>query len=89
MLSHKTKNKFKKDLQKMLSQGKNYTKFRTVFELLLNQQSLDDKYEDHPLVGNWKNRRELHIEPDWLLIYKIEDDVLILERTGSHADLFK
>lgn len=89
MLSHKTKTKFKKDLQKVLAQGKSYKKFRVIFELLLNQQPLDDKHEDHPLIGNWKNRRELHIEPDWLLIYKIEDDVLILERTGSHADLFK
>ncbi len=73
----------------MLAQGKSYAKFRVVFELLLNQQPLEAKYEDHPLIGNWKNRRELHIEPDWLLIYKIEDDVLILERTGSHTDLFK
>lgn len=89
MLNHKASSKFKKDLQKVISQGKDYAKFRVVFELLLNQQPLEAKYEDHPLVGNWKGRRELHIESDWLLIYKIEDDVLILERTGSHSELFK
>lgn len=89
MLNHKASSKFKKDLQKVIAQGKNYAKFRVVFELLLNQQPLEAKYEDHPLVGNWKSRRELHIEPDWLLIYKIENDVLILERTGSHSELFK
>lgn len=89
MLSHKASNKFKKDLQKVIAQGKNYAKFRIVLELLLNKQPLEAKYEDHPLVGNWKSRREFHIESDWLLIYKIEDDVLILERTGSHSELFK
>ena len=89
MLSHKTKTKFKKDLQRLIAQGKKYAKFRVVFELLLNQQPLETKYEDHFLIGNWKGRRELHIEPDWLLIYKIEDDMLILERTGSHSELFK
>jgi len=73
----------------VIAQGKKYAKFRVVFELLLNQQPLETKYEDHFLIGNWKGRRELHIEPDWLLIYKIEDDMLILERTGSHSELFK
>ncbi|MDY3707167.1 MAG: type II toxin-antitoxin system YafQ family toxin, partial [Treponema berlinense] len=50
-----------------------------------------EKYHDHELEGNWKNHRECHIKPDWLLIYQIKDDVLILElsRTGTHADLFK
>jgi len=89
MLNHKASNKFKKDLQRVIAQGKKYAKFRVVFELLLNQQPLETKYEDHFLIGNWKGRRELHIEPDWLLIYKIEDDMLILERTGSHSELFK
>ena len=89
MLSHKAKSRFKKDLHKMIAQGKDYAKFRVILQLLLEQQPLDSKYEDHLLVGNWKGRRELHIEPDWLLIYKIEDDILILERTGSHTELFK
>lgn len=88
MLSHRATTRFKKDLQKTISQGKDYGKFRTVLQLLLNQMSLDPKYEDHPLVGNFVGFRELHIRPDWLLIYKIDGEVLILERTGSHSELF-
>jgi len=89
MLNLKITNRFKKDLQKMTGQGKIYEKLRTIIEILLNQQPLDSKHSDHPLVGNWKGRRELHVEADWLLIYKIEDDVLILERTGTHSHLLK
>lgn len=89
MLNQITSNKFKKDLKKMISQGKKYEKFREVLKLLLNQQPIKDKYRDHPLTGNWNSRRELHIEPDWLLIYKIEDNTLFLERTGTHTTLFK
>jgi len=88
MLNQITSNKFKKDLKKMIAQGKKYTKFKAVLELLLNQQPLKDNHRPHPLTGNWNNRVELHIEPDWLLIYKIENDTLFLERTGTHADLF-
>jgi len=88
MLSLKTSTRFKKDLQKLLAQGKNYEKFRSILETILNQQPIDPKYLDHPLIGNWKGRRELHIEPDWLLIYKIDDDILILERTGTLRHLF-
>ncbi len=51
-------------------------------------KGLDLKYKDHKLDGNWKNRRECHIEPDWLLIYKIEGELIVFERTGSHSDLF-
>lgn len=47
------------------------------------------EYQDHPLAGNWKDFRDCHIEPDWLLIYKFETDSLILARTGSHSELFK
>ena len=89
MLNLKITNRFKKDLQKMIDHGKSYAKLRAIIEILLNQQPLDSKYSDHPLVGNWKGRRDLHVEADWLLIYKIEDDVLILERTGTHSHLFK
>ncbi len=89
MLNLKITNRFKKDLQKMTDKGKIYEKLRAIIEMLLNQQPLDSKYSDHLLVGNWKGRRELHVEADWLLIYKIEDDVLILERTGTHSHLFK
>jgi len=53
------------------------------------QEKLDEKHRDHKLIGNFKDRRECHIEPDWLVIYKIEGDKIIFETTGSHSDLFK
>lgn len=58
---------------------------------LANGNPLPDKNSDHPLTGNWVGHRECHILPDWLLIYRIEDDVLVLTlaRTGSHSDLFE
>ncbi len=89
MLNLQLSNRCKKDLHKMLAAGKSYDKFRAVIELLLASQTPDPRLFDHPLTGNWKGRRELHIEPDWLLIYKIDGDTLILERTGTHAHLFK
>ena len=64
--------------------------FAEAVEKLANDQPLEERYCDHALEGNWKGHRELHIRPDWLLIYQIKDDVLILElsRTGTHSDLF-
>jgi len=56
---------------------------------LINEEKLPRKYLDHGLVGSYVKRRECHIEPDWLLIYKLETEDIIFERTGSHSDLFK
>ena len=77
-------------IQKRYKTCKKTTLQKLVFSLA-NALPLDEKYHDHELEGNWKNHRECHIKPDWLLIYQIKDDVLILElsRTGTHADLFK
>ncbi len=72
----------------MLSRGKDESKFFFVLEFLLKSQSLPDQYKDHKLIGNYTGRRECHIEPDWLLIYKLEDCCIVLERMGTHADLF-
>ena len=59
-------------------------------QLLLNEEKLPPKNRDHSLTGNYTDRRECHIEPDWLLIYKLDsDDTIIFERTGTHSDLFK
>ena len=63
-------------------------KLRQVLLLLLNGEPLPERYKDHPLRGNWNGYRDLHIEPDWLLIYRIFGDELHLARTGSHSDLF-
>ena len=80
---------FKKDFKKIQSQGKNISQLEIVIETLLKKQALESKYRDHKLVGKWKNHRDCHIEPDWLLIYHLTEDALYLERTGSHAELFK
>ncbi len=82
-------NSFKKDYKRMLSRGKDVKKLDTVLGILIGGMNLQAKHRDHKLIGNFKSRRECHIEPDWLLIYKIEKNVLILERTGSHSDLFE
>ncbi|MBZ0203089.1 MAG: type II toxin-antitoxin system YafQ family toxin [Ignavibacteria bacterium] len=85
----KRTNVFKKDYKKMISRGKNIAKLDNVILELATEQALDSKYKGHKLIGNFKARRECHIEPDWLLIYRKEKYELILERTGSHSDLFE
>lgn len=85
--------KFKKQYKKLSKQGKNLTKLYDVIDLLANKNSLDVKYKDHELINDkaYKDCRECHIEPDWLLIYKYQDEnlLLLLFETGSHSDLFK
>ena len=80
---------FKKDYKRIKKQKKNLSKLRVVIEKLVEGQLLEPKYRDHQLSGNWQGHRDCHIEPDLMLIYKITDDYLYLERTGSHSDLFK
>ena len=80
---------FKKDFKRIQNQGKNITQLEIVIETLLKKQLLGPKYRDHKLVGKWKNHRDCHIEPDWLLIYRLTEEALFLERTGSHVELFK
>lgn len=83
---------FKKQLKKIIKQGKNIDKLLKVVEILSKGENLDAKYKDHILIDNkyYKNCRECHIEPDWLLVYKYNDDELILYlvETGSHSELF-
>lgn len=88
MLKLKYNNKFKKDLNICKKQGKNLNKLSPIVEKIRNGDNLI-KYKDHSLSGNWKEKRELHIEPDWLLIYYIENNTLYLVATGSHSYLFK
>ena len=80
---------FKKDFKRVSKQGKDLKKLEIIIETLLNKKPLDKKFKDHSLAGKWKNHRDCHIEPDWLLIYQLTSNSLILERTGSHSDLFK
>ena len=81
---------FKKDYKLAKRQNKNLTLLKSIVALLADGQPLPEKYRDHPLAGNWKGYRECHILPDWLLIYKLDEDILILTmaRTGSHSELF-
>ena len=90
MLTLKTTTKFRKDYKRMKKQGKNMSLLEEVIDTLLAEKVLDAKYHDHPLAGNYVGFRECHIQPDWLLIYAIDNGLLILtaSRTGSHCDLF-
>ncbi len=85
-------NNFKKQYKKIEKQGKDLRKLYDVIEKLANQEELDLKYKDHFLIDNkyFKNCRECHIEPDWLLVYKYVDKklILLLFATGSHSELF-
>ena len=81
--------RFKKDYKRIKKQNKDLAKLKAVIESLVAGQPLEAKCRDHPLFGNWEGHRDCHIEPDWLLIYRIAADDLYLERTGSHSELFK
>lgn len=84
----KNSTQFKKDVKLMKKRGKNLNLLKIVMNDLINNISLDSKYKDHPLIGNYQGRRECHLEPDWLLIYKESLLEIVFERTGSHSDLF-
>ena len=81
---------FKKDRKLMVKQGKEISKLTKVMDSLINEKPLLPKHEDHPLQGNYKGKRECHVEPDWLLIYCIEKSTneISFNRTGSHSDLY-
>lgn len=81
---------FKRDVKLLQKRGKDMAKLKTLLDLLLQMEPLPAAYLDHPLKGGLRGFRDSHIEPDWLLIYKIIDDQIIrLERTGRHADVFE
>jgi mRNA interferase YafQ len=80
---------FKKDVKKVEKRGKDLRKLRAVLDLLIDAKPLPDSLLDHALQGEFKGSRDLHIEPDWLLIYTLDQNHLRLERTGTHSDLFR
>lgn len=84
-----TTNRFEKEVELAKRWGKDTRKSRAVIELLVHRRSWPRELNDHPLRGEFKGYRDLHIEPDWLLIYKADDKDLWLARTGSHADFFR
>ncbi|EHQ90956.1 type II toxin-antitoxin system YafQ family toxin [Desulfosporosinus youngiae] len=82
--------RFKKDLKTIIKRGYNIQLLQGVVSLLAAGIPLPEKNKDHMLTGDWTGHRECHITPDWLLIYRVDNDVLVLTltRTGTHSDLF-
>ena len=79
---------FKRDLKKIAKRSKNLEKLYLIVEKLAKGQKLPAHNKAHKLIGNYADKSECHIEPNWLLVYEITDDLVILYRTGTHADLF-
>ena len=88
MLKLTVSSQYKRDHKTILKRGWNVGSLKTVLDVLLNEEKLDRKYHDHEHSGNYVGYRECHIESDWLLIYRIANGQLKLQRTGSHSDLF-
>ena len=82
-------NQFQKDLKMMKKRGEDLKKIKTIIKELVYKETLESRHRDHKLVGNYHGRRECHIDPDWLLVYKSSSSEIIFERIGSRSDLFK
>ena len=88
MLTPVVSGRFKKDVKRAEKRGKDMGKLKTALSLLIEEKPLPVVYRDHPLKGDWKGFRDLHLEPDWLLLYRVAGDEIQLARTGTHSDLF-
>jgi mRNA interferase YafQ len=73
----------------MGKRGKEFAEFKGIIRKIAEGETLEAKYRDHVLAGQYKGTRECHIEPDWLLVYELTESELVLVRTGTHSDLFK
>ncbi|OGT41847.1 MAG: hypothetical protein A3F42_03345 [Gammaproteobacteria bacterium RIFCSPHIGHO2_12_FULL_37_34] len=91
MLKVEYTTQFKRDLKLAKKRKKDMAALQQIMKKIEHEENLSPKLKDHPLTGNWKAHRELHVEPDWLLIYKLilEEKVVVFVRTGTHSDLFK
>ncbi len=89
MLNLDFTNQFKRDLKLAKKRGKDTKKLDMIIDSLLKEKPLEAKHRDHTLTGDYRDHRECHIEPDWLLIYLKRKTSIILVRTGTHADLFE
>ena len=85
----KTTTRFEKDYKKALKSGRDLARLKRVMTWIASEQELPAELRDHKLVGNYQGRRECHLAGDWLLIYKLEGDTVIFERTGSHSELLR
>lgn len=89
MLSLSYRNVFKKDLKKAEMRGKDMQKLLDIIEAIRKKEPLDPKHRNHKLKGKYVGLWECHIEPDWLFVYEIIDNILFCHRTETHSDLFK
>lgn len=90
MLQANFTNKFKKDVKRIKKRNKDISKLNALIQMILSETELPREYKDHPLRGDQNGNRDAHIEPDWLLIYHIDEDnqEAVFVRTGTHSDLF-
>jgi mRNA interferase YafQ len=79
---------FKRDLKRVIKRGKVLTKLDLIVQTLISGKAINVKHKAHKLQGSYKGMLECHIEPDWLLVYEIDDVSITLYRTGTHSDLF-
>ena len=90
MYTIRTSAKFRRDIKRCQKRGRNMDRFKQINIQLTSGKSLSVKHKDHFLTGNWKGHRECHIQPDWLLIYRVHEVKKEIEyvRIGTHSDLF-
>ncbi len=89
MLKLRTTTQFEKDYKKSRRSGRDMSRLKKVMTWIAGEKPLPAALRDHKLIGNYQGRRECHLAGDWLLIYKIDADTVIFERTGSHSELLK
>lgn len=88
MLETLRSNRFKRDIKRLKKRGKDLTKLATLLMILIHEQPLPASYREHPLKGEWLGLRDVHIEPDWVVIYGVFGRELHLVATGTHSDIF-
>jgi mRNA interferase YafQ len=91
MLARAYTRQFERDLKRLRRGGYDLPQLKTVMASLISREPLESRFKNHKLTGNWQGRRECHIRPNWLLMYKVdpEANLIIFERTGSYSDLFR
>lgn len=89
MLELTTSSRFRRELKKVLRDGRDKAKLASITDALIAGRPLPQAICDHALSGEWRGYRDCHIEPDWVLIYRKSKTAIHLERTGSHSDLFR
>jgi mRNA interferase YafQ len=89
MLKLRTTTRFEKDYKKALKSGRDMARLKRTIGWIVNEEPLPPELRDHKLLGKYEGRRECHLAGDWLLIYKLDEDTVIFERTGSHSELLK